>query len=125
MGPSPRRRGPAAATEANRKPTCAMVEKRHCPMAGRGGRHLMHDAAIELPRIRWEKQAGEIDHLDSNLCRLCEFCGDCIPAERLEALPGVTSCVPCQSLSEQASQHVNEADWSRLDRLADDRDDRH
>ena len=35
----------------------------------------------------------------------CDDCGEPIPAKRRAALPGVRTCVACQSVRDQAVQH--------------------
>ena len=35
----------------------------------------------------------------------CDDCGEPIPKRRREALPGVRTCVACQSIRDQAVQH--------------------
>ena len=35
----------------------------------------------------------------------CDDCGESIPAKRRAALPGVRTCVACQSVRDQAVQH--------------------
>lgn len=47
--------------------------------------------------------------------RLCVGCGRPIPAERLEAIPEATRCVPCQQRTELASSdwHVSEVECPR------------
>ena len=41
--------------------------------------------------------------------RLCNLCGKQIGAARLEALPGVTTCIEC------AKKHPRKVDTSRID----------
>lgn len=46
--------------------------------------------------------ANQVDAIRARIPRglgtaVCTQCGDPIPAERREAIPGVTSCVPCQT----------------------------
>jgi len=42
-------------------------------------------------------------HGDS--AELCDDCGEPIPWKRRDALPGVRTCVPCQSARDQSVQH--------------------
>jgi len=48
--------------------------------------------------------------------RVCDACGELIPTERLEALPGVSYCVDCQGeIERRQSELADDAfDWERI-----------
>lgn len=68
----------------------------------------------------WSKDGSVQDQIDDSIndavhrartrlpagvsAELCEECGDAIPVQRREALPGVQLCVACQSASEASDQ---------------------
>jgi phage/conjugal plasmid C-4 type zinc finger TraR family protein len=54
------------------------------------------DSAVKRARSR-------LAHGESLLA--CEECGEPIPEGRRQALPGVRTCVPCQSESDQRDVH--------------------
>jgi hypothetical protein len=43
----------------------------------------------------------------------CSFCGQPIPRARLEALPGVTTCVACAAKNPPRKVQANEVDLSQ------------
>lgn len=46
----------------------------------------------------------------------CEVCGDEISAERLEAVPGVTYCIPCQVRAEKIQERIERERWREEER---------
>lgn len=74
-------------------------ERSSDPAGGDGDQTSVERGGIKTMLRGLEKRLGEIDRaldaLEDGSYGTCEQCGNAIPAERLEALPGVARCVAC------------------------------
>jgi RNA polymerase-binding transcription factor DksA len=56
-------------------------------------------AVLEAARLTLEGATAAVEQLAAGSYGRCQRCGGEIGAERLEALPGTTTCVTCQAAS--------------------------
>jgi phage/conjugal plasmid C-4 type zinc finger TraR family protein len=85
----------------------------------REGEDTEEGSAMNLAQM----ETNELAKINDALCKIqdgtygiCEDCGKKIPKARLNALPHVTRCFPCQQSveSETSVQKVDDSQWERL-----------